>query len=90
MLKRDCKHFPGDHPCIYHKTEGIKCENCNYYEPITFKILIIKLDAVGDVLRTTSILPGLKEKYPQGHITWLTRENAKEIFYNNNFVDRVL
>ncbi|MCX8057637.1 MAG: glycosyltransferase family 9 protein, partial [Ignavibacteria bacterium] len=47
-------------------------------------------DAVGDVLRTTSILPGLKEKYPQGHITWLTRENAKEIFYNNNFVDRVL
>lgn len=89
MLKRDCKHFPGDRPCNFHKIEGIKCDNCGYYEPVIFKILIIKLDAVGDVLRTTCILPGLKEKYPSAHITWLTRKNAKEIFYNNHFVDRV-
>lgn len=89
MLKYDCKHFPGDRPCIFHKTQGIKCDNCNFYEPVTFKILIIKLDAVGDVLRTTSILPGLKEKYPNSHISWLTRKNAKELFYNNEYVDRV-
>lgn len=90
MLKHDCKHFPGDRPCFFHKATGIKCDDCPYYEPVTFKILIIKLDAVGDVLRTTCILPGLKEKYPQSHITWLTRSNAKEIFYNNKLVDRVL
>jgi heptosyltransferase-2 len=90
MLKRDCKHFPGDRPCSFHKSTGIKCDDCPHYEPVNFKILIIKLDAVGDVLRTTCILPGLKEKYPDSHITWLTRSNAKEIFFNNQFVDRVL
>jgi len=90
MLKRDCKHFPGDRPCSYHKLEGVKCDNCQYYEPVKFKILIIKLDAVGDVLRTTCILPGLKEKFPEAHITWITRKNAREIFYNNPYVDRVL
>jgi len=90
MLKRDCKHFPGDRPCSFHKTTGVKCEDCQHYEPVNFKILIIKLDAVGDVLRTTCILPGLKEKYPDSHITWLTRSNAVEIFHNNQFVDCVL
>ncbi len=90
ILKTDCKHFPGDRPCVPNKTQGIKCDNCNYYEPVGFKILIIKLDAIGDVLRTTSILHSLKEKYPTSHITWLTKKNAKEIFNNNDFVDRVL
>ncbi len=90
ILKTDCKHFPGDRPCVPNKTEGIKCDNCNYYEQVNFKILIIKLDAIGDVLRTTSILHSLKEKYPSSHITWLTKKNAKEIFNNNTFVDRVL
>ncbi len=32
-------------------------------------ILIIKTAALGDVLRTTSILPGLKEPYPGCHVT---------------------
>ncbi len=89
MLKRDCKHFPGDRPCSFHKKEGIKCDDCPHYEPVQFKVLIIKLDAVGDVLRTTCILPGLKEKYPESHITWITRKNAEEIFYNNPYVDRI-
>lgn len=90
MLKKDCKHFPGDRPCLFHKLEGIKCDECQYYEPVNFKILIIKLDAIGDVLRTTCILPGLKEKFPESYITWITRKNAKEIFYNNPYVDRIL
>jgi heptosyltransferase-2 len=90
MLKTDCKHFPGDRPCAYHKNEGIKCDNCNYYQPIAFKILIIKLDAVGDVLRTTSILPPLKKKYPDSYIVWCTRKNSKSLFRNNFFVDDVI
>jgi len=64
MLLKDCKNFPGDRPCIYHKEENIKCDNYNYYSPLDKKILIIKLEAIGDVLRTTSILPPLKNKYP--------------------------
>ena len=70
MLKLDCRFFYGDKPCIFNKTEGIVCDDCNYYSPIKMKILIVKLDAIGDVLRTTSILPPLKKEYPDSYITW--------------------
>ncbi len=90
ILKTDCKHFLGDKPCKPNKFENKKCDDCEYYSPIRFKILIIKLDAVGDVLRTTSILHALKQKYPDSHVTWLTKQNSKDIFINNNLVDTVL
>ncbi|MFH1290727.1 MAG: glycosyltransferase family 9 protein [Nanoarchaeota archaeon] len=54
------------------------------------KILVIKLGAKGDVVRTLSILPALKNKYPQSHITWITKEGASEVFKNNPYVDKVL
>jgi heptosyltransferase-2 len=90
ILKTDCAHFPGNKPCKPNKIENKKCDDCEYYSPIKFKILIIKLDAVGDVLRTTSILHALKSKYPESHITWLTKQNAKEIFINNRLLDNIL
>lgn len=90
LLKTDCKFFPGDRPCIFNKRDGVICTNCTHYEPITFKILIIKLDAIGDVLRTTSLLHALKKKYPVSHITWITKYNARELFTNNNFIDSLL
>jgi len=89
-LKKDCSFFAGDKPCRYHKEEGIKCDNCGYYNPIKFKILIVKLDAVGDVLRTTSILPALKKKYPDSHITWCTKINSKGLFADDLFVDELI
>jgi heptosyltransferase-2 len=89
ILKTDCKHFPGNRPCTPSKTEGKKCDDCNYYEPVNFKILIIKLDATGDVLRTTSILPALKREFPKSHVTWITKRNAKELFANNPLVDEL-
>lgn len=53
-------------------------------------ILIIKLGALGDVLRTTFVVRGFKEKYPSCTITWLTKENAAEILSNNSFIDSVV
>ncbi len=90
ILKTDCKHYAGDRPCKPAKLEGIKCNDCKYYEPVKFKILIIKFDAVGDVLRTTSILHALKKKYPQSHISWFTKQNSAPIFLNNHLVDSLL
>lgn len=90
MLKFDCAHFKGDRPCTYNKTEGILCNECNHYKPISFKILIVKLDAIGDVLRTTSILIPLKKKYPDSYIEWCTRKNASDLFKNNILVDEVI
>ena len=67
----------------------MKCDVCSYYETEQTRILIIKLEAVGDVLRTTCILHGLKEKYPKSEITWITGKSAAPLFENNKMVDRV-
>jgi heptosyltransferase-2 len=45
---------------------------CPHYEPQTSNILIIKLGAIGDVIRTTPLLHRFKMEYPQGRIWWLT------------------
>src|SRR3989344_6058632 len=54
------------------------------------KICIIKLGALGDVVRTLPVLQAIKEKYPFSEITWITKKNVLEVFEGNNFVDRVL
>lgn len=89
-INYDCKHFKGDRPCTYHKKEGVYCEECRYYEPIRYQILIIKLNAVGDVLRTTCILPALREKYKNAWITWVTEKEATQILKTNLFVDEII
>lgn len=90
MLKTNCSNFKGDRPCSYNKNEGIMCNDCNHFMPISFKILIIKLDAIGDVLRTTSILKPLKKKYPDCYVEWCTRQNASDLFKNNSLVNEVI
>lgn len=52
------------------------------------KILIIKLGALGDVVRTLPIAEALKKKYPNSEITWLTKQNALELFENHPFVNK--
>jgi ADP-heptose:LPS heptosyltransferase len=62
----------GDRPCQPHKQYGVHCTDCTYYQPVQARILIIKLGAAGDVIRTTPILHRLKKDYPLSYITWLT------------------
>jgi heptosyltransferase-2 len=50
-------------------------------------ILIIKVGALGDVLRTTCILPGLKRKHPSARIEWLTSSMAFDLVNRNPLVD---
>jgi len=89
-VKKDCRYFQNDRPCSYHKQTGVLCGSCKDYSPVGFKILIIKLDAMGDVLRTTCILQGLQAKYRKPHITWITRKESLPLLENNPFVDRIL
>lgn len=53
------------------------------------KIIIVKLDAVGDVLRTTSILPSIKEKYTDSTITWITKERSYPVLEDNDMIDEI-
>jgi heptosyltransferase II len=49
-----------------------------------------KVPSLGDVLRTTPILWGIKEKFPGSHVTWLVSENAEPLLDGNHLIDRIL
>ncbi len=89
MLKVNCRHFPGSRPCRFNKETGQTCLDCPHYQPKGKRILITKLDALGDVLRTTALLPGLKAKYPDSYIVWITKSGAADLFKHNPYVDEL-
>ena len=85
----DCRYFLGDRPCVFHKREGALC-TCDHYDRIDERILIIKLDAMGDVLRSTALLPPLSEEHPRAAITWITRKESVPLLRPNRYLAEVL
>lgn len=72
LVKTDCLKFRGDLPCLPHKKHGYHCSDCPEYVKTEGKILIIKLGAIGDVIRTTPLLERLEKEYPGYAVHWLT------------------
>ena len=72
FYKPDCLHFLGHIPCKPHKTSGYHCSDCPAYTQIEKRILIIKLGAIGDVIRTTPLITRYKSLYPNAKFTWIT------------------
>jgi ADP-heptose:LPS heptosyltransferase len=70
-VKFDCRHFRGEVPCLPNKLRNKVC-TCDEYDQIQTRILIIKLGALGDVIRTTPLVTRFKKIYPNVHITWIT------------------
>lgn len=54
------------------------------------KILVIRLDGIGDVIFTTPLYEALKKKYPEAVIFVLTSAQAKDIVEENPYVEKVL
>jgi heptosyltransferase-2 len=84
-VRPDCRLYTGYKPC--GKQED--CAGCRHYAPWSRHVLIIKLAAVGDVLRTTTILPALKRLDSNCCITWLTDPYALPLLRANPFIDRL-
>jgi len=72
QIRTDCCHFRGHVPCAPHKREGVHCEDCPHYRRRAGRILLIKLGAAGDVIRTTPLLAPLRRDYPDHTLTWVT------------------
>ncbi|MGA1871810.1 MAG: glycosyltransferase family 9 protein [bacterium] len=85
----DCKYFLCDKPCKWHKQNGVLCE-CEHYVPLKESLLVIKLDAMGDVLRTTCLLPVIIKKWPDIRITWITRKESVPLLENNPFITDII
>ncbi len=85
----DCRYYLGDRPCTWHKQEGVICE-CEHYSQITGSLLIIKLDAMGDVLRTTCLLPVIDRAWPGMRLIWITRSESVTLLEGNPYLSEVL
>ena len=85
-IRFDCKFYLGDRPCEW----GGRCEGCEHYVPMGTRVLVVKLAAAGDVLRATSILPPLKARYPESHVTWICDQSALPLVRGNPFLDRAM
>jgi heptosyltransferase-2 len=82
----DCRQFTGYRPCF----PGTECyKQCVDPRPYGTRILIVNLDAMGNVLVTTSILPALKRRFPASHISWITLKNAAPLLRHQPLLDRV-
>lgn len=88
-IAADCRFFLGDRPCVWHKREGAVC-TCAHYAPVAARILIIKLDAMGDVLRTTTLLPLITARHPGAFVTWITRPESVPLLQNNPHIHEVI
>ncbi|MBI1335450.1 MAG: glycosyltransferase family 9 protein [Phycisphaera sp.] len=82
----DCRHYRGDKPCLHNRL----CKGCEHYEPYAQRICVIKLGALGDVVRTLCILPELRKRYPQSHITWVSLPNGCRMIDGHPMIDRVI
>jgi ADP-heptose:LPS heptosyltransferase len=88
MKIRTCKNFSGYKPCF--PDHDCWKDGCKEYNPMGTRILIINLDAMGDVLMTTAQLPAIKLKYPQSTIYWITLNNSVGLLENNPFIDKIM
>jgi heptosyltransferase-2 len=88
-LRLDCRHYRGDRPCAVG-IQGLCPERCALHDKQGTRILIIKLGALGDVIRTAALLPGLKAEWPESHITWVTRPAGVRLLTNHPLIDRLL
>ncbi len=83
----DCRHFRGAIPCKPNKLSGAVCNSCGEYAKIEKRILIVKLGALGDVIRTTPLVVRFRKLYPNAHITWLTQ--APDILPKDGQIDLI-
>ena len=72
IVKTDCRHYRAFIPCKPHKQYGVHCADCEYYDPVSERFLIIKLGALGDVIRTTPLLRKIRALHPKAEVWWLT------------------
>jgi len=86
FARTDCRYFIGEKPCRFKR----ECPGCEKYDAIRETILVIKLAAAGDVLRTTPLLRALREKHPGAYITWLVDRFSLELLEGIPLIDRLL
>lgn len=84
--KTDCRFFVGDRPCVFRR----ECEGCDRYSRMGRRVLVLKIGALGDVLRTTPILDPLTRGPDPVHVTWVVGRSARPLLGGHPRIDRLL
>ncbi len=82
----DCRDFNGYKPC----RPGWICRECTQARPMGTRVLLINLDAMGTVLRTTSLLPPVRRRYPDAYVVWVTEKACLPLLEGNPLLDRAV
>ena len=90
MIRYDCRHWLASRPCSFNKREDAECPDCRHFSGYRDRILFIKLDAIGDVLRSASLLPAVAARHDRPYIAWLTRPEAADLVGMMTWVDEVV
>jgi ADP-heptose:LPS heptosyltransferase len=81
----DCRYYNGEKPCVYER----RCNGCPDYAPRGIRVIVLKLGAMGDALRTTPLLHAIKRKFPVSTITWVTDSESRPILEMNPLIDEL-
>jgi heptosyltransferase-2 len=81
----NCRLFNGYRPCF----PRYLCKGCTEAQEFDRTVLLINLDAMGDVLMTTCMLAPLRRLYPDALLTWVTLPKHAALLENNPLIDRV-
>ncbi len=90
MINFDCRYYRASKPCDFNKLDGSECPTCSHVSEFGDRILFVKLDAIGDVLRSASLLPNIIAKHDRPYIAWLTRPESAELVRMMEYVDEVV
>ncbi len=90
MINYSCRFFRASRPCSFNKSEGAECPSCRHVSEFADRVLFIKLDAIGDVLRSASLLPAVAARHRAPYIAWLTRTESVELVRMVRGVDEVI
>jgi ADP-heptose:LPS heptosyltransferase len=90
MINRNCRYYRAARPCIFNKQDGSECGTCTHASEFRDRILFIKLDAIGDVLRSASVIPILRQRHHAPYIAWVTRAESADMVRLIDGVDEVI
>jgi len=57
---------------------------------MTENILIIRMSAIGDIVMSSPLAQGLKEKYPNSRVSWLVQPGMNQLLVNSPYIDEVI
>ena len=86
MPVTDCRFFNGYRPCAKNKNCDTRCTSVSIP---SVRIVVVHLEALGAVLRSTALLKPMHSKFPACHVTWVTTKSARPLIENNPLIDQI-